>query len=105
MSKKFLYLLIFPVIGIFNEDNKKINLNLNIDNKIFQIKFNRNQTVIDLKNLIKNYYDIEVGDKIFYKNQKLNFDLRLIDYNIQDNDTIDLVLKKTKRQLNNYSQF
>ena len=99
MSKKLLYLLIFPVLDIFNNEDKLININLRTNTEQFTIKINRSETIKELKVMIKTYFNMEIGDKMFYDNKKLNDELRLIDYGINDNDFIEIVLKEPKLQL------
>ena len=94
-----MYLLIFPVLDIFNNEDKLININLRTNTEQFTIKINRSETIKELKVMIKTYFNMEIGDKMFYDNKKLNDELRLIDYGINDNDFIEIVLKEPKLQL------
>ena len=71
MSRPFYFFLILPVLGYFFNSNNII-LNIRINQETFNIDVNKNIKIIDLKRKIKDKIQIEFGDKIFFKNQKLD---------------------------------
>ena len=101
MNRNFFYFMTLPVIGFFmNKNSDLINLNITVgslnDNLIIEIE--KNKTVNELKNYLKNYHNLgEIGDKIFYKGTKLEDSYKLSSYGIQDGGLIEIVLREIKK--------
>jgi len=92
--------MLLPVISLlFGKTEEIINLNITFgkldDNLIIEIE--KNKTVKDLKNYLKDYHNLEeIGDKIFYQGVKLENDYKLSSYGIKDGDLIEIVFRELK---------
>ena len=89
---------LLPLLNKFNLQNRVINIFIITKNETFEIKIHQKDKVKDLKNLLKNFYNLEVDDKLFFNEIKLENDNTLLSYNIDEGSKLYFV----SRELHNH---
>ena len=85
---------LLPLLNKFNLRNRVINILIISKNETFEIKIHQKDKIKDLKNLLKNFYNIEVNDKLFFNQIKLEDNYSLLSYNIDEGSKLYFVTRE-----------
>lgn len=85
---------LLPLLNKFNLRNRVINILIVTKNETFEIKIHQKDKIKDLKKLLKNFYNIEVNDKLFFNQIKLEDDNSLLYYKIDEGSKLYFVTRE-----------
>ena len=85
---------LLPLLNKLNLGNRIINIFIISKDETFEVKIYQKDKVKDLKNLLKNFYNLEVNDKLFFNEQKLEDNNSLLFYNINEGSKLYFVTRE-----------
>jgi hypothetical protein len=83
-----------PLLNKFNLQNKLINIVIISKNETLEIKIHQKDKIKDLKNMLKNFYNLEVNDKLFFNEIKLEDNNTILSYDIDEGSKLYFVTRE-----------